>query len=305
VRKGFDTLRGRRRQSGVLLLTVALLLAVMAALAFSMNRAAGMDIMAVSADYERRNAAYLAEGAAAAGKWTNEVQCGSQDLKSLQLAGATLSAIVDVNKKMLDISATATTATGATATLMRTGVRTFDLANPENKDLGGARDTYIYSTQWGPMNGASTLELSGQSNALLFWDTKDIPPDSTVLAAKLKLTLSSASSSTSRIVDLYEVTTDWDDNAMWYRARGAATPWATPGGDYYPNPVASAKLPASGSASWDLTALASDWYDNKASNQGVLLRIRNTSQSASFNSRDTASGQRPALNVTFSKLCKL
>lgn len=298
---------GRRREAGVLLLAVALLLATMAALAFGMNRAAGMDAQAVNADYERRKLAYLAEGAAAAAKWYNQARCGSQNLPALSLAGATLSATVAKSNppRAIDISAAATTASGASATFTRPGVPVYDLANPENKDLGGAfLDTYIDPAR-GTVNTDDYLVLkSGQSNALLSWDTKDVPVDATILSARLTLTQSS-SASAPRNVDVHQVTTDWDANATWYRARGLLTFWNTAGGDYSASPAASAVVPTTGSANWDLTALVSDWYNNKASNQGMLLRLPKPGQQAIFNSREAAGKQRPILNVTFSKLCKL
>jgi hypothetical protein len=296
----------RQREAGVLLLAVALLLATMAALAFGMNRAAGMDAQAVGADYERRKLAYLAEGAVAAAKWFNQARCGPQNLEVLSLAGATLSAaVVKSSPKTINISATATTATDASATLARTGVAVFDLANPENKDLGGAfLDTYIDPSK-GTVNTDDYLVLkSGQSNALLSWDTKDVPADATVLSAKLTLTQSS-SASTQRTVTVHQVTTDWDANATWYRARGLMTFWNTAGGDYNATPAASAVVPTSGSANWDLTDLVSAWYKDKPSNKGMLLRLPDPGQQAIFNSREAAGQQRPILNVTFSKSCKL
>jgi hypothetical protein len=305
-------IRARQREAGVLLLAVALLLATMAALAFGMNRAAGMDAQAVNADYERRKLAYLAEGAVAAAKWYNQARCGPQNLEALSLAGATLSATVDKSDppRGIDISAAATmpsTSTNTTpsrATLVRTGVAVFDLANPENKDLGGAfLDTYIDPSK-GTVNTDDYLVLkSGQSNALLSWDTKDVPADATVLSAKLTLTQSS-SASTQRTVTVHQVTTDWDANATWYRARGLMTFWNTAGGDYNATPAASAVVPTSGSANWDLTDLVSAWYKDKPSNKGMLLRLPDPGQQASFNSREAAGKQRPILNVTFSKLCK-
>jgi hypothetical protein len=298
-------IRARQREAGVLLLAVALLLATMAALAFGMNRAAGMDAQAVNADYERRKLAYLAEGAVAAAKWFNQARCGKDDLQPMTLAGATLSAtVLKSSPKTINISATATTATGASATLARTGVAVFDLANPESKDLGGGfMDTYIDPSK-GTVSTDDYLVLkSGQSNALLSWDTKDVPPDATILSARLTLTQSS-SASTQRTVTVHQVTTDWDANATWYKARGL-TFWNSAGGDYSATPAASTIVPTSGSANWDLTDLVSAWYNDKPSNKGMLLRLPNPGQQAIFNSREAAGQQRPILNVTFSKSCKL
>lgn len=312
----------RRRQAGAVLLTVALMLATIAALAFGLNRAAGMDAQAVGADYDRRSAAYLAEAALAAAKWSNEIsnnKCGSASLGSLALAGATLSA--DVKKapsKRINVVASATTAGGATATLARNEVELFDLTNTETKELGGtSRDTYITAGVLGPvtMFNAMTLSLtSNQQHALLYWPTTDIPQDAGVLSARLALT-QNGGSSVARTVNVHRMTSQWDTSATWKMSRSgilSGTYWTSVttafgsdgGGDYSVPVLASARVTGAGTANLDVTGLVEGWVSGRLLNYGMLLRLQDPNQTVSFHSLEASnSGNRPVLRVTFAKSC--
>lgn len=294
----------RRHEAGALLLTVVLLLAVMAALALGMSRAGSMDVQAVNADYERRNAAYLAAGGLAAAKWYNQARCGNDDPPDMRLADAVLSMTVNKGKAhQISISSTAVTGTGATSTAAVDQVDIYNFNNPEKKALGGSfQDTYIFAGQGGAMNGGPNLILTDQSNALLSWATTDIPKDSKVLSATLTLIQNGGGSGTQRRVNLHRVTTQWDISATWTRPRLLQS-WS--GGDYDTQISASTILPASGPATWDVTSLVDAWYNNTQTNYGMLLRLDAAGQYASFNSREAPGGpqQQPALNVSFGKRC--
>jgi hypothetical protein len=292
-----------RRQSGALLLTVLLLLAVMAALAFGLNRAAGMDVRSVAADYERRNTSYLAAAALAAAKWKNQVNKCTANLSvpTFVLGSGTARADVTADKKKINVVATGSLAGGAVATLQRDKVDLVDLGNPETKNLGaGALDTYINSTVTGPLNGSSSLYLaSGQSNALLFWTADDIPKNSQIISATLTL-VQDGGSATARTVTVQPVTTQWDAAATWSRPRPGVT-WA--GGDYGTATVASTDVKGPGSYTWDVTGLLDNWVSGRVKNYGMLLRLPNAGQTATFKSMEAESSARPILRVTFVKPC--
>jgi len=299
--KPVPMMRAMRRESGVLLLTVALLLAAMAALAVGLNRAAGMDLQSVSAEYDRRSAAYLADAAFAAAKWTNQAKCGDADIVSLPLADGMLNAQVKKSPHQITVTATGTTTTGLARTVTRDKINIYNFGSTETKALGGAvQDTYIYAGQSGAMNTGKSLVLQDQSNALLSWDTKDIPKDSEVLAATLTLVQTGASTSFARTVNLHRVTTQWDASATWTRARPLVG-WS--GGDYDAQIIAGIDVKASSTYSMDLTTLTDAWYNNIQSNYGVLLRLPNPGQNVTFASREAGPAQQPVLRVTFSKLC--
>jgi len=299
------------RQSGALLLTVALLLAILAALAFSLNRAAGMDVQSVSADHERRNAAYLAEAALAAAKWTNEInRCStSTQLDGLTLANATLSAKVSKGSsgKRLNIVATAVTANGAGATLARNDVDNIDFANTETKDMGGTpRDTYLTFGIIVP-TGSDTLKLtSNYQHTLLYWPMNDVPGKAEVLSASLVLT-QNGGSGVARSVNVHRVTAQWESSATWYQSRSGlftGINWATAGGDYSAPAVASTKVGNASTYTWDVTGLVEGWVGGRLVNYGMLLRLPDPGQSVDFYSLEADnSNRRPVLRVTFAKQC--
>lgn len=293
-----------RRESGALLLTVSLLLAMMAALAFGLNRAGGMDVNAVATDYDQRNAAYLAEAAVAAAKWTNQVnKCGKASIPAFSFGGGTTAATVTQGgSKRINVVASATTAAGTAATLTRKEVDIVNFASLETKDLGGAvQDTTVDRTVLLPMNISSDLSLvSGQSNVLMSWATTDIPADAEVMAASLILT-QNGSGASARTVSVHRITTQWDPTATWLGPRLLVS-WS--GGDYSPVTIATADVGAQATTTtWNVTSLVDGWASKRLANYGMLLRLPNPGQSATFYSMENVVSLRPVLRVTFAKPC--
>lgn len=302
-------LAARRRESGALLLTVVLMLAILAAAAFGLGRGAGMATASLNGDYERRRAAYLAEAGLAAIKWSNQINCNNGGISPFKLDGGDVSATATKPKGgKMDVTAGATTAAGTVATLARKEVKLVDFSSTETKDLGdGLLDTTIDRSLPQAQDAMASLNLNaGSAHALVFWSMKEIPKESRVLAATLTLVKSDAGT-VARTVDLHRVTSKWDPNATWTRARPDRA-WS--GGDYSATPVASVRLGAAASYQWNVTGLVDSWVAGLVPNDGMLLRLPDAGQNAAFHSRDlvedpkTLPSRRPILNVTFAKLCK-
>jgi hypothetical protein len=296
--------RRRPREAGGLVLTVLLLLVVVGALAFGLNRAAGMDAQAVSADYDKRNAVYLAKAAISAAKWMNQASlCTSAGFSNLAFGGGTLSGtIANPGGKRINVTGNATTASGNTTTLSIKDLPVVDFSKSETKDLGGGvLDTWVDRNTATAMNADTSLVLSsGQSNVLLFWPMSDIPGDSDVLSAQLILN-QNGGSPTARTVAVHRMTTRWDSSATWARAR-AGVAWN--GGDYSAPVLASVDVKGGGQYTWDVTGLVDGWYSGRLANYGMLLRLPNAGQGATFFSREASTGSvRPVLRVTFAKPC--
>lgn len=298
--------RPPRCHGGVVLLTVLLLLAVVGALAFSLNRAAGMNLRSVTGDYDKRNAGYLTEAAAAAAKWTNQLtKCSAKPvaLPAFSLAGGTLSAAVTQGKgKQINIVATATiAATGAGDTLTRNNVTIVDLSTKQQKDLAGAtRDTTVTNGTTASQSAGKTLVLtSAQSNALLFWPLTELT-NATVFAAQLTMTQPSGST-VARTVNVHRATTQWDANANWTQAR-PLNPWTTAGGDYAAQVAAATDVTGTGAYTWDVGTTVDDWASGRQTNYGFLLRLPNAGQTVTLSSLE-ADSAKPVLHVTFAKQC--
>lgn len=292
------------REGGALLLTVMLLMAALAALALGLNRAAGMNAQSVSADYDSRNAMYLAKAGVAAAKYLNQISaCSSAGVSGMAFAGGTIGGtIAKPGTKTVTITGSGATAGGATATISLKDFHVVDFGKSETKDLGGGvMDTWVDQTnpQATQKDDTSLQLVSGQANALLFWPMADIPADSEVLSATLILTQTSGSL-IGRTVTVHRMTTKWDGAASWSKAR-AGTAWN--GGDYS-SPVVASAVVGLGNGVWDVTGLVEGWDSNRLANNGMLLRLPNPGQSASFYSREAGlSMVRPILRVSFAKPC--
>ncbi|GGX80304.1 DNRLRE domain-containing protein [Massilia dura] len=293
-----------RRQSGALLLMVALLLAIIAALSFGLNRAAGMDAVAVKNDYDVRAARYLAEAGVAAARWSNQVKgCTSASILPTAFGTGNFEASVTKSgSKRLNIFATGTAGNGVVRTVTRNGVDIVDFnAKTSSSDLGAAAlDTTIDAGSASPDSAAASLSLaSGTAHALLYWPASEIGSDTRVLSATLILT-QNGSSAVARPVGVHRVTTQWDANATWFMPRFYA--WWT-GGNYAATAAATTGVAGAGSYSWDVTSLVDGWVTGRLANYGMLLRLVNPGQAVVFYSHDASESRRPILRVVTAKAC--
>lgn len=297
----------RRRESGALLLMVALLLATLAALAFGMNRAAGMDTATVKSDYDSRAAGYLAEAAVAAAIWSNGAAgCTSAAVPATTFGPGRFQAeVVKVGSKNIDIVATGTAGDGTERTIERKGASLFDFSKKATTtDLGGAAiDTTIAAGIAQPDSGNTRLSLaSGTSHALLSWPAGEITKEMRVLSATLTVTRNGAVA-TPQQVAVHRMKTQWDGTATWRYARLNVAGWT--GGDFGETPVVTASVSGANgaTASFDVTGLVDGWVSKRLANHGLLLRMPAAGQSAVFHSRDAGASQRPVLRVITAKAC--
>jgi hypothetical protein len=298
-----------RRQSGALLLMVALLLATIAALSFGLNRAAGMDAVSVKSEYDARVAGYLAESAVAAARWANQVKgCTSEDIPTTAFGAGTFQATVTKKaSRRIDIAATGTVGADTVRTVTRNEVNIVDFnKKTTSTDLAGAAlDTTIAYGNFRPDSARTDLSLaSGTAHALLYWPASEIASDVRVLSATLILT-QNGTSAVARPVGVHRVTTQWDTYATWY-ARRLFTAWADRDfgtSDFSTSPVATTAVAGAGTYSWDVTSLVDGWATGRLANYGMLLRLANPGQAATFYSLDAATRNRPVLRVVTAKAC--
>jgi hypothetical protein len=212
-----------RKQSGALLLMVALLLATIAALSFGLNHAAGMDALAVQHQYDMRAAGYLAEAGVAAARWRNQVKgCTGVSMEPTTFGTGTFEAMVTkAGSKRLNVTATGTVGDGTLRKITRNNIDIADFnAKTTTRDLAGAAldTTIVYGSVW-PDSARTDLSLaSGVAHALLYWPAGEITSDLRVLSATLILTQNGTGAAT-RTVGVHRVTTQWDTYATWYAAR--------------------------------------------------------------------------------------
>jgi hypothetical protein len=297
-------------QRGVALLAVSLLLAVVGALAFMMNRQAAMAANTVNAQYDAEQARYLAEAGVNVALWRDrQVTCKKSDTlvpASAIDANGSYSAKIKGGDNTLDIDASGVTATGGAVTLSRkrvTGHNNTLATETLPNDRGD--DTFItYGVIIG-QNALNYLELTqGTSNILMQFDTPGGWDRAVIVKAELTMTLYRTSSALpGQSVSVHRVTRAWTDaGATWMSSTSLLSPWSSAGGDYTAGAVSATTIGATGAYVWDVTALVDGWVNKGYPNNGLLLRADGPSQQARFYGFRSATGK-PVLRVTYYKAC--
>ena len=298
------------RQRGVALLAVSLLLLVLGALAFMMNRQGAMAANSVNSQYDTERARYLAEAGLNVAEWRDQqVSCKSSDtvVPATRIDNrGTFSSSIDNGDKTLDIDAIGTTNAGATVAASRKKVVAHNNV-PATDVLGSDKghDTFITAGMVFGQDALNYLELTqGVSNVLLQIDTPGAWDRAIIVKAELTMTLYQTNSfQSNQSVSVHRVTRPWNDNAAtWYVSTGAPAPWNNPGGDYASGSVSAATIMGNGNYVWDITALVDGWVNNRYPNNGLLMRADGPSQQARFFGFKSANGK-PVVRVTYYKAC--
>ncbi|OIQ96183.1 TGF-beta propeptide [mine drainage metagenome] len=305
----------RHRQSGFILLAVVLTLTLVAAIAFLLNRAGGMNMRMTAGGLQADSARYVAEaGLALIAFQTHGRNCsGYTDLPATTFGTSSFSATVNPTAgSPVTFTSTATLADGSTSTLTRTNV-TETQTTPYTLTLQPGTpglDTSIRSSIPNKNYGADTsLAIqNNQAEALVQFDLSSIPAGSKILSAQFSLYHQSGGNDT---VSAFGLTQSWtegtgagDSGATWNTYDGSHS-WATAGGDYGPAAGIALTLPAINTwATWDLTAWTSAWLAGIQPNYGIVL-VANSGGLNSFVSSDEPSSTtlRPKLDVTFLPPC--
>ncbi|HVU01375.1 MAG TPA: multicopper oxidase domain-containing protein [Polyangiaceae bacterium] len=184
----------------------------------------------------------------------------------------------------------------------------------ESGALGDGKGSYLFVGH----NGKGS-----ERRALLHFDlSHSIPAGATLTAATLRLSASRGRDTTVEVA-LHRVTAEWAEgatrapgnegggkvaamgDATWTYSTSDMTPWSVPGGDFVPEPSATASVGPPGSTyEWTGDGLLDDvrrFVSNPADNRGWIAVPSPTSAHASkrFGSRDGGAASRPALAVEF------
>ena len=202
--------------------------------------------------------------------------------------------------------------------------------------LTSIKDNSIYEEFVANSNGLGEL-YSGKNGggkirrALVSFDVSStLSPGATINSAQLTLNLTNASSATPNNMALYRLSESWGegtsigtgvggpatagDTTWTQRFYSATTPvdWTVAGGTFVATSSANTVVTnVLGSFSWISGALAGDvqgWVDDPSTNFGWILRADETVPNMSahvFSSRESGSGLRPQLQLTFTGVAGL
>ena len=313
------------RQRGVLLLWVALMLAIVAALAYVGNHAAALAAHEADAARDARVAGYLSEAAAARMRWAGDhshcalpspfsdtlAGMGSYAANLQQNAGSPLTVTVRASGTPLDASAA--TPTGANRNLLRPSVYlhqdpvTTAPLTPFPTQQG---DTFISNRNPGQskrnQSGGNSISVDASANlrALVRFDVSAIPLHASIVSASLNLYRTNANAGSSGIVSVHQLRTGWDFDRVTWRTTDGNTPWQRAGGDFDAINLASTASsvvgPGAGNHRWDLAPDLIDGWVNRASTQPNLGLILVADSSTGWIDFASVSGGGPGATLTIS-----
>ena len=304
----------RPGERGILLLPVALTLAVIGALAYTMTREGSMNVSAVDAQYEIETARYLAASGVQVAKWrTAKDKCVNRgdaaNFVALTLRGGKVDATVEKwDKGVLTVSARATPVatggqrSGAVHTLTRK-MQVHNLGDPKIKILigGGADDITIVKNSSNPPDAKSLTATDDTSLPLVYFELPTEMDNALISQANLKLTKEGLNATpANRSLGIHRITTNWTSSSVTW-----TTPWTVPGGDYVAQAAASSLIdenpPPRNEYVFPIHSLVQSWADDRRQNNGMLLKPTRL-VNASFTSFDGAS--KPELDVHYYLPCK-
>ena len=206
-------------------------------------------------------------------------------------------------------------------------------AKAEFVDLVADRDATLFEDVTGSLASGSGATLFVGDNrtlvtrrALLHFDlAAALPEAATIVSAELWVYVTDAPDEMAREVSLHLVSADWGEgastsgggsgapaelgDATWLHRFHPDEFWATAGGDFELQALATATLGISGWQVWtgeELVSSLQSWIDDPAANRGVLLRGEEGTASSArgIASREHVDpGLRPYLRIEYSSCC--
>lgn len=297
------------KQRGILLLPVALTLAIVAALAYTMTSEGSMNVSAVDAQYETEVARYVAASGIQIAKWRvakNSCDATRANFSKLAVPDGIVSVDSAVKSNgFLKVAVSASTSRNAAQAVSSTWqVYEFEYPARTATMIGkGDDDTTLVSTGTAPVK--ETLEATdGNAHPLVFFN---LPPEladkGSLIEATLKITKQSDNSTQpNRALGVHRLTRDWKTPEATWKSASKNVLWTTPGGDYAEPAAASITIdPRNGVYTKRLDSLVQSWADGTYPNYGMLLKPSGLA-SALFVSFD--GGNKPELTVRYFKRCK-
>ncbi len=300
---------------------MVLVISVVAAVAFLMNRESAMDIRVAGGAADGDAARYVAEAGLRHAMWrTITGACSGYTLSATPFGGHSYEVVFTPDSgSPVSVTATGTLASGAKQTLSRQGVRINEASTGFilEPDASAGDDTRLY--EWKPTwnyGQATNLAVEGwvnsKSHSLIRFDLSSIPAGAEITGAVLEL-YQNAPSSNGGTVYIHRLTRDWVEGEVASGTGNGATwlesepgiPWTTPGGDFDLAAYALTTIPVGvqGWFKWDVTDLVEGWHSGAYPNFGLLLRPGTDATGLYFSSSDDVASKHPRLIIAYACEC--
>jgi hypothetical protein len=267
-------------QRGLLLLPVALTLALVGTLAYSLTRDGSMSVSEVDAKYDIEVARYLAVAGVNLARWQNEkLGCNSTkkfaDVRLKGVPGTTITADqVSLDGRNWKISVTASTARTTRSVVDFRAPRYSRARADDTAPIipGGGNDSTITDGRLDSLSADSYLETTvDKSHAVIKFDNLPNELDNAlIVSAQLKLVHQSSNTQAPRSLGVQRVTTKWGPGVTW------ANPWTRKGGDYVERPMWTVPITVNNNANveytWRIDPLVEGWVGGAFPKNGVLLK---------------------------------
>ncbi len=310
-------------QRGYILLPVVVTITLLAAIAFLVQRESGMEVNLVAGELEAVRAQYVAEAGLRHASWVAQNSaCTAYTLPSTGFGEHSYSAAFEpTGGSPVTITATGTLASGATRSLTRDAVTVYEAPTTVTVQLdntnGGdvALDSFFNDRNHGANYSYVSTNINQVGHQLIHFDLSDIPPNVSVLSAKLEVYQYSASNvSADATIAVHRATQDWvegtkqgggtPDGATWDTYDGV-NPWATPGGDIDPQVIASAPVIDVNDVwiAWPVEKLVQGWLSGTYPNQGLLLKGSGSLWVNLAPDEENLADIHPRLTITYACVC--
>lgn len=264
-------------QRGLLLLPVALTLALVGTLAYSLTRDGSMSVSEVDAKYDIEAARYLANAGLTLARWQNEkLGCTStRKFSDVPLGGGTITADqVSLDGRYWKISVTARTARTTRSVADYRAMRYSRARADDTAPIipSGGSDSTITKGRSDNLSADTYLETTADTSyAVIRFDSLPSELDNAlIVSAQLKLMHASSNTQAPRSLGVHRLTTKWGNGVTW------TAPWTRDGGDYVERPTWTTEITGDNNANveygWRIDPLVEGWVSGAFPKNGVLLK---------------------------------
>ncbi|MFK7794527.1 MAG: LamG-like jellyroll fold domain-containing protein [Gammaproteobacteria bacterium] len=307
----------RKVQSGMALLPVAIMIAVVGSIALLINSQSAMNISQLSSQNESINAEYIAQaGLQHAVSMANSVGCTGYALSTTTFGDNSYQATFTPSEDSpVSITATGTLGNGNSRTITRENIKIYNpttntvILQPGNDGI----DTFIEGQSTHTDHNKETdknLKVDSEQDkmyrTLIQFDLSSVPSSVLIESAILELYLEKTEGA-NELIEAHAVTRAWNEAEVTWEDYANNDRWTSEGGDYEQKVSGSFTPSGIGWNTLDITGLTQIWLDDEYPNYGVILLSQPTNTGDNvkefYSSDKEDANLRPKFTITYRCEC--